>query len=276
MPRCTSPGWIVRCIIPSDYMVVFLRWGYPQNGWFAKTRFQCLAGVARNLKESQAVRLQPKLKCLPWTHMSLRTWFLWRLDLKKSYTYLSSFKVGLVGDARNIIRVETSGLHMAEFRTTIELLEIKERLSQASVELRWVERCWKWFWHGWWIDKTLETPSYFKSALKRKKCCVLFMIRSFNRLERRRTSFRSWQQPPCSPHDLGKLQMFHPVHLDCSIGPKKNVWCLGPGALTCTWCAWCLSWFDLAMMLPICWSSTAGFQQLLNFPSYLGCAVKVA
>ena len=46
-----------------------------------------------------------------------------RLGLRKSDDYLSSFKSCLVGDAYDgICKVETSGLHMAEKRTAIELL----------------------------------------------------------------------------------------------------------------------------------------------------------
>ena len=49
----------------------------------------------------------------------------------------------MVCDARNIsdgvVKVETSGLQMEEKRTAIELLAIKERLSQARVSLKWVD-----------------------------------------------------------------------------------------------------------------------------------------
>ena len=36
------------------------------------------------------------------------------------------------------MKVETSGLHMEERRTAIELLAVKERLQQAGVCLKWV------------------------------------------------------------------------------------------------------------------------------------------
>lgn len=66
-----------------------------------------------------------------------------RLDLRRADDYLSSFLSCLVCDARNIfdgiVRVETSGLHMEEKRTAIELLAIKERLKQANVNLKWVD-----------------------------------------------------------------------------------------------------------------------------------------
>ena len=65
------------------------------------------------------------------------------LDLRKSDDYLKTFESCLVGDARNIYdginKVETSGLHMEERRTAIELLSIKERLRQARVTLKWVD-----------------------------------------------------------------------------------------------------------------------------------------
>ena len=48
----------------------------------------------------------------------------------------------MVCDAKNIYdgicKVETSGLHMEEKRTAIELLAIKERLQQANISLKWV------------------------------------------------------------------------------------------------------------------------------------------
>lgn len=65
------------------------------------------------------------------------------LDLRKTDSYLQQNESCLVCDARNIYdgicKVETSGLHMEEKRTAIELLAIKERLNQANVCLRWVD-----------------------------------------------------------------------------------------------------------------------------------------
>ena len=66
-----------------------------------------------------------------------------KLDLRKADSYLQTFPSCMVCDARNIfdgvVKVETSGLQMEEKRTAIELLAIKERLSQARVELKWVD-----------------------------------------------------------------------------------------------------------------------------------------
>ena len=65
-----------------------------------------------------------------------------RVDLRKTDDYLSSIPSCMVCDAKNIydgvVKVETSGLHMEEKRTAIELLAIKERLQQANVSLKWV------------------------------------------------------------------------------------------------------------------------------------------
>lgn len=65
-----------------------------------------------------------------------------RVDLRKTDEYLSSIPSCMVCDAKNIydgvVKVETSGLHMEEKRTAIELLAIKERLQQANVSLKWV------------------------------------------------------------------------------------------------------------------------------------------
>ena len=64
------------------------------------------------------------------------------IDLRQSDTYLKEIPSCLVCDAKNIfdgiVKVETSGLHMEERRTAIELLAVKERLLQAGVSLRWV------------------------------------------------------------------------------------------------------------------------------------------
>ena len=66
-----------------------------------------------------------------------------KIVLSKADDYLSSFESCMVCDARNIfdgiVKVETSGLHMEEKRTAIELLAIKERLGQARVTLKWVD-----------------------------------------------------------------------------------------------------------------------------------------
>lgn len=62
-----------------------------------------------------------------------------KLDLRKIDCYLQQTESCLVCDARNIYgcvcKVETSGLHMKEKRTAIELFAIKERLNQANVSL---------------------------------------------------------------------------------------------------------------------------------------------
>ena len=64
------------------------------------------------------------------------------IDLRKSDEYLKEIPSCLVCDAKNIfdgiVKVETSGLHMEERRTAIELLAVKERLQQAGVCLKWV------------------------------------------------------------------------------------------------------------------------------------------
>ena len=64
------------------------------------------------------------------------------IDLRKSDEYLKEIPSCLVCDAKNIFdgiaKVETSGLHMEERRTAIELLAVKERLQQAGVCLKWV------------------------------------------------------------------------------------------------------------------------------------------
>jgi hypothetical protein len=66
-----------------------------------------------------------------------------RLDLRRTDEYLREIESCMICDARNIYdgicKVETSGLHMEEKRTAIELLAIKERLNQANVCLRWVD-----------------------------------------------------------------------------------------------------------------------------------------
>ena len=66
-----------------------------------------------------------------------------RIDLRRVDEYLSTFESCMVCDVRNIfdgvVKVETSGLQMEEKRTAIELLAIKERLSQARVSLKWVD-----------------------------------------------------------------------------------------------------------------------------------------
>jgi hypothetical protein len=66
-----------------------------------------------------------------------------KLDLRKTDEYLQQVTSCMVCDARNIydgvVKVETSGLQMEEKRTAIELLAIKERLSQAKVLLKWVD-----------------------------------------------------------------------------------------------------------------------------------------
>ena len=57
----------------------------------------------------------------------------------KTDSYLQQIE----SDARNIYdgvcKVQTSGLHMEEKRTAIELLATRERLNQANVCLRWVD-----------------------------------------------------------------------------------------------------------------------------------------
>lgn len=64
------------------------------------------------------------------------------VDLKQTDSYLQQNPSCLICDAKNVFdgvcKVETSGLHMEERRTAIELLAIKERLQQAKVGLRWV------------------------------------------------------------------------------------------------------------------------------------------
>ena len=66
-----------------------------------------------------------------------------RIDLRRVDEYLSTIESCMVCDVRNIfdgvVKVETSGLQMEEKRTAIELLAIKERLSQARVSLKWVD-----------------------------------------------------------------------------------------------------------------------------------------
>jgi len=66
-----------------------------------------------------------------------------KLDLRKTDEYLQQVTSCMVCDARHIydgvVKVETSGLQMEEKRTAIELLAIKERLSQAKVLLKWVD-----------------------------------------------------------------------------------------------------------------------------------------
>ena len=117
----------------------------------SKTKFSVLSWSSKKLKRiarsSTSAETQMSANALD-SHEFAKLGFFdlqcnYKLDLRKSDDYLSSFKSGLVGDARNIydgiVKVETSGLHMAERRTAIELLAIKERLLQASVELRWVE-----------------------------------------------------------------------------------------------------------------------------------------
>ena len=65
------------------------------------------------------------------------------LDLRRSDDYLQEFSSVVVCDARNVYdglaKVETSGLHMEEKRTAIELLGVKERVQQANVMIRWVD-----------------------------------------------------------------------------------------------------------------------------------------
>ena len=66
-----------------------------------------------------------------------------KLDLRNADQYLQEVPSALICDSRNafdgLAKVETSGLHMEEKRTAIELLGIKERLSQANVSVRWVD-----------------------------------------------------------------------------------------------------------------------------------------
>ena len=96
------------------------------------------------------------------------------MDLRKSGSYLSSFKSVLVGDARNIydgiVKVETSGLRMADRRTAIELLAIRERLQQACVELRWIESDCD-------MADGLTKPwkhEPLSRALKRREICIVY------------------------------------------------------------------------------------------------------
>ena len=98
----------------------------------------------------------------------------YKMDLRKSGSYLSSFKSVLVGDARNIydgiVKVETSGLRMADRRTAIELLAIRERLQQACVELRWIESDCD-------MADGLTKPwkhEPLSRALKRREICIVY------------------------------------------------------------------------------------------------------
>ena len=66
-----------------------------------------------------------------------------KMDLRRADEYSCQFESFLVSDSKNVydalVKVETSGLHMEEKRTAVELLGIKERLGQARVTIRWVD-----------------------------------------------------------------------------------------------------------------------------------------
>ena len=65
-----------------------------------------------------------------------------RLNLSQADEYLRTLRSCLIVDAKNIfdacVKIESSGLQMEERRTAIELLAVKQRLQQASVDMRWV------------------------------------------------------------------------------------------------------------------------------------------
>ena len=65
-----------------------------------------------------------------------------KIDLRQPDNVLRSQESCLISDSKNVYdgleKVETSGLHMEERRTAIELLGIKERLAQANIRCRWV------------------------------------------------------------------------------------------------------------------------------------------
>ena len=66
-----------------------------------------------------------------------------KLDLRDPDKYLQELESYVVSDSKNvydaIAKVETSGLHMEEKRTAIELLGVKERLQQAKIVIKWVD-----------------------------------------------------------------------------------------------------------------------------------------
>ena len=66
-----------------------------------------------------------------------------KMDLRDADRYLCQEPSFVVSDSRNaydgLAKVETSGLHMEENRTAIELLGVKERLAQACVTIKWVD-----------------------------------------------------------------------------------------------------------------------------------------
>ena len=66
-----------------------------------------------------------------------------KLNLRDADVHLCEVPSIVVCDSKNaydgLAKVETSGLHMEEKRTAVELLGIKERLSQAKVQIKWVD-----------------------------------------------------------------------------------------------------------------------------------------
>ena len=116
----------------------------------AKTRFSVLSWTSRRLKRiarsSTSAEAQMTSNALD-THEFAKLAFVdlktsERIDLRRTDEYLRQISSCMVCDAKNIYdgicKVETSGLHMEEKRTAIELLAIKERLQQANISLKWV------------------------------------------------------------------------------------------------------------------------------------------
>lgn len=117
----------------------------------AKTPFSVLSWSSRRLRRvarsSTSAEAQMTANTLDFHEFAKLAWIDLdtpsTLSLKHADDYLSKHDSAMVCDARNIfdgvVKVETSGLHMEEKRTAIELLAIKERLGQARVNLRWVD-----------------------------------------------------------------------------------------------------------------------------------------
>ena len=117
----------------------------------AKTPFSVLSWSSRRLRRvarsSTSAEAQMTANTLDFHEFAKLAWIDLdtpnTLSLKHADEYLSQHDSVMVCDARNIfdgvVKVETSGLHMEEKRTAIELLAIKERLGQARVSLRWVD-----------------------------------------------------------------------------------------------------------------------------------------
>lgn len=65
-----------------------------------------------------------------------------KVDLGKRDEVIALQESFLISDSKNVFdrleRIQTSGLQMEERKTAIELVGIKERLSQANVKCKWV------------------------------------------------------------------------------------------------------------------------------------------